>query len=257
MLTAVVGIRANMAMTALSVGILLCVVHGYTATETDYKAALQLITETADKICKDIPLEGHGQGVELSGQAKAELSKLVKSLADIGIQGAGKYTEEAYRGVIQKDLTQALKMSTDCKLTVWNDLKRILLAIPERPPPPDPKKHIQTKYPGIVARITRFGTSGSFVILEITVMNISTGTKGTRLFSLLQFAELTDQQTGDSWRPTHTGGTLGSRNEELNPSQETGGWMQFRIPNPENRVFLLNSDLFNRPVENLVIGTSP
>jgi hypothetical protein len=256
MLNTVVDLRANMAMAALSVVILMCVVYGYTAAATHYKETLKLIIETADKICKDIPLEGHGQNVELSGQAKTEVSRLVRSLADIGIQGAVKYREEEYQGLLQEHLKEALKTSTDCKLTVWKDL-RIVLDIPEIPEPPAPGKEYPTKYPGVIARIPRFGTSGAFVILEITVRNKNTGTRGITVHSLLQFAELTDQQTGDSWRPTHTGGTLGSRREALYPSQETGGWMQFRIPNPGNRVFLLNSDLFNSPVENLVIGMSP
>lgn len=123
MLNTVEDIRANMIVATLSVVILTCVIYGYTAT--GYEEALKLITDTADKICKDIPLEGHGQNVELSGQAKAELSKLVKNLADIGIQGAGKYEQSQYQGLIQKDLTEALKTSTNCKLTIWNDLKNI------------------------------------------------------------------------------------------------------------------------------------
>jgi hypothetical protein len=127
--------------------------------------------------------------------------------------------------------------------------------VPPPKPPSDTKQEFPTKYPGVMARIPRFGTSGAFITLEITLKH--GGKKPFLICSLLQHAQLSDQETGDSWEPVNTGGSLSNRCVFLELSHETGGWMQFKIPNPDTRVFLLNSDLFNRPVENLVLGKLP
>jgi hypothetical protein len=135
------------------------------------------------------------------------------------------------------------------------------LSTPETPPntpsslpPPDPGQEFPTKDAGIMARITRFGISGAFVILEITVKN--SGKKTVMVCGSSQNAQLFDKKTGDSWEPVNTGGDISSC-LLVNPSVESGTWMQFKIPDPENRVFLLKSNLFNRPVENLVLGKLP
>jgi hypothetical protein len=129
---------------------------------------------------------------------------------------------------------------------------------PISPPPPvspDPGQAFPTKYAGVMGHITRFGPSGAFITVEITLKH--GGKKPFLICSLLQNARLSDQDTGDSWEPVDTGGSLSKRCVFFEPSHETGSWMQFKIPDPDKRVFLLNSDLFNRPVENLVLGKPP
>lgn len=91
------------------------------------RQALNIIADFADRFCKNIPLEGTGGEIELSVQAKAELSGIVKKLASLGIEGAGKYQTSEYEGLLQKDITEALKSSVDCRLKIWQDLKSSLL----------------------------------------------------------------------------------------------------------------------------------
>jgi hypothetical protein len=64
------------------------------------KAALLVITETADKICNQAPpLVGSGETIELSGNAKAALNGAISKVVDLGVIGAGKYASEQYSGV--------------------------------------------------------------------------------------------------------------------------------------------------------------
>jgi hypothetical protein len=126
--------------------------------------------------------------------------------------------------------------------------------VPPERRPGAPGQKIPTKYPGVMAQITRFGTSGAFITLEIAVEN---GTnKDVVVCALPHHIQLSDQETGDSWKPANTGGGISSC-DHVPASGESGAWMQFKVPNPDKRVFLLKSDLFNRPVENLVLGKSP
>jgi hypothetical protein len=94
--------------------------------ETAQKA-LGLISDTASKLCQDIPLDSSSKIVDLSGKAKADVSWLLKGLVDFGIDGAGQYRQEESRNVLQKDLASALATSTDCKLQVLRILQDRLL----------------------------------------------------------------------------------------------------------------------------------
>lgn len=96
----------------------------------EYKEALKVISDFANEMCDEIPLEGEAENVELSGEAKAELHGMLKKLATLGIKGAGTYQKSGYEGVIQKDLAGILKDSRDCKLEIFNQLKSIILGIP-------------------------------------------------------------------------------------------------------------------------------
>lgn len=94
----------------------------------DNEKALNIIADFADRLCKGIPLQGHGGNLELSGRAKAELNGIIKKLANLGIDGAIKYQNTDYEGLLQKDLVTALKDSTNCKLQIWKDLKGKLIS---------------------------------------------------------------------------------------------------------------------------------
>ncbi len=89
----------------------------------DWEKALKIIGDFADRLCKDIPLEGQGNTFELTGGAKAELSGIIRQLVNLGIEGTAKYQNTGYTNVLQKDLANTLKTSTDCRLQVWKDLK--------------------------------------------------------------------------------------------------------------------------------------
>lgn len=113
--------------------IVLLLSHG--ARTQDLKKAgeaLTLIAQFADSICTKVPLQGSSNSVELTGNAKAEVSKLLRVLTELGIQGAGKYQSGQYEGLLQKDLKDALKDSATCKQKIFEDLKDRLL--PTMPP---------------------------------------------------------------------------------------------------------------------------
>jgi hypothetical protein len=88
------------------------------------KEALNVIADFADRICKDIPLVGTGNKIELSGKAKAELNGVITKLANLGIAGTGKFGELIYQGLLQKDLAEVLKASIDCKQDVFRELSK-------------------------------------------------------------------------------------------------------------------------------------
>lgn len=89
--------------------------------------ALDMIADFADRLCNSVPTEGTSQNLELSGQAKAELTGVLKAVSDLGIEGAAKYQKSTYQGVLQRDLASLLKNSANCRLEVWKDLKDRLL----------------------------------------------------------------------------------------------------------------------------------
>lgn len=93
-------------------------------SQTENQQALNMIANFAAKTCADIPLTG--DGLELTGQGKAELSGIFKKIAELGIDVAVKYHE--YEGLYQKDLVKALHNSTSCKLEVFKELKDIFFS---------------------------------------------------------------------------------------------------------------------------------
>jgi hypothetical protein len=92
------------------------------------REVLDTIGNFAERMCPKVPLEGSSSTVELSGNAKAELNGLLKKMAALGIQGAAKYQESQFQGLVQKDLLAAIRDTTDCKLKVANSLMGKLLA---------------------------------------------------------------------------------------------------------------------------------
>lgn len=80
--------------------------------------ALETIANFADRICdpeSPIPLEGSGNNIRLSVEAKANLNKLLKNIADIGIEVSGNWENSEWQGVLQKDLAQLLISERECK----------------------------------------------------------------------------------------------------------------------------------------------
>lgn len=85
--------------------------------------ALNTIADFADRICERIPLVGGEKGMELSGGAKAELNGVLSRLVNLGIEGAVRYKDTSYQGLLQEDLVDALNDSRACKERIWNDFK--------------------------------------------------------------------------------------------------------------------------------------
>src|SRR5437870_1314739 len=90
--------------------------------------ALAVMLEFADRLCTTIPLTGGANTLELSGTAKAELSALLKKIANLGIEGAAKYQTLDWQGVLQQDLAEQLNNSRHCKVEVFRALNDKLLA---------------------------------------------------------------------------------------------------------------------------------
>lgn len=108
--------------------------------------ALKVIGDIAKEICTTAPLDQTSQGYQLSANAKASLSGLIRVITSSGISGGAVYTHTASQGVLQRDLATSIKTSNDCKLSVFNVLVEKLLGAPEKatvtaPPEPHPRPH--------------------------------------------------------------------------------------------------------------------
>lgn len=116
----------------LFLAVTVVVVSNYTvavqASATDKEILLDTIANFAERICKDIPLEGHSTNIELKGSTQAELKGLLKQLASLGLKGSGKYEDAQFQGLLQKDLLAALQTSTDCKVKLVPSLMATLLS---------------------------------------------------------------------------------------------------------------------------------
>ena len=99
------------------------------AEEADIeKIKLDLITETADKICNAVSIDGSTTSKEVKGEINAQLSGLASKLASAGVSGTGSLNTETYHNVLQKDLAEVLKDNSSCKLKVFDALQSKLLS---------------------------------------------------------------------------------------------------------------------------------
>lgn len=90
--------------------------------------ALTRISSFADDICLEPPpLISTMEKVELSGEAKAKLSGVVKNLVDFGIEGAGKYQKEEHYGLLQEEIGKAMRDNSSCRLEVFRLLRERVL----------------------------------------------------------------------------------------------------------------------------------
>jgi hypothetical protein len=104
----------------------------FSATLTPQQQALKDIREFADGICTRIPLISTTAKVEFNGQAKAELTGVVKKLANLGVEGAGNYKSEASQNVLQADLAATVKHGDDCRQRIAEKLIDKMIAFPVR-----------------------------------------------------------------------------------------------------------------------------
>jgi hypothetical protein len=89
--------------------------------------ALKIISDFADKFCKDVPLKGRSDSIGLSGSAKADLKGILNKIVNLGFDGAAKYQDSEYEGLLQADLISALKDNMKCREQIWRDLSHKLL----------------------------------------------------------------------------------------------------------------------------------
>jgi hypothetical protein len=84
--------------------------------------ALQVMSNAAERICNSISTSGNTRSAELSGNAKAALTGVIKNIAELGMDGAGKYQTTEYNNVLQQDLANAIRTNADCKKAVFDTL---------------------------------------------------------------------------------------------------------------------------------------
>jgi hypothetical protein len=91
------------------------------------KQSLDMIADFAERICSEVPLEGSSNNLDLSGSAEANLNGLLKNLGSLGIEGAAKYEQKQFKGLLQKDLRAAIQDQNLCRLKVADSLISKLL----------------------------------------------------------------------------------------------------------------------------------
>lgn len=92
------------------------------AFASDQKKALEEIASFAERICNSAPVKNGTEELELSIGAKAELTGLLKKVADLGVTGAAKYKKVNYVGVLQTDIAKLLSKDADCKRKISDKL---------------------------------------------------------------------------------------------------------------------------------------
>jgi hypothetical protein len=100
---------------------------GYAQSPEAQAKALDAITKTADGICSIVSHAGSSQSLKVKGDVKAQLTGLIKRLADLGISGAAEFTEDEYENVIQADLAATIQRNAECKLKVFDKLQEKMI----------------------------------------------------------------------------------------------------------------------------------
>jgi hypothetical protein len=120
------------------------------AAAEDTSTILKEIGDTASAICGYVGQSGSKSDVEIKGEIKAQLSELVKRLADAGIQGTATIVDSKYQGVIQEQLASVIKDNQECREKVFETLQRKLLPEPGQRPPGDAAKEAITAIASLI-----------------------------------------------------------------------------------------------------------
>lgn len=130
------GIVAKIQAFAISAALftlLVSIAHGQSIDEQ--AKALNLITETADRICNVVSDKGTANSSEVKGDINVQLSRLASLLAAAGITGTASITNEAYQGPLRQDLAKVLNDNATCKLQVFISLQnKLILQAPSATP---------------------------------------------------------------------------------------------------------------------------
>ena len=74
------------------------------AQGTNVKETLDLIDNTADRICYVIIDKGTASGTEVTGAINTQLGHLALHLLDVGVKGTGDIADKTYQNVLRKIL---------------------------------------------------------------------------------------------------------------------------------------------------------
>jgi hypothetical protein len=112
-----------------AMGFALLFMHPLKAQDLEAQTkALRVISAFAAETCGNpLALEGNSTSLELSGDVKAQLQGLIAQVAGLGITGAGKYKNDAFKNVLREQLAEALKSNSTCKLEVFKLLQEKMI----------------------------------------------------------------------------------------------------------------------------------
>jgi hypothetical protein len=100
----------------------------------DVGQTLDVINNTADRICGVVRDSGSASSSAVQGAVNAELSGLASRLAGAGLQGTVSITNEDYQGVLRNELGSTLSNVAACKLKVFESLQNKLILAGARQP---------------------------------------------------------------------------------------------------------------------------
>jgi hypothetical protein len=130
-----VGVRKPKASTFLAGLALLLVARNARAAQLDVSQAINLITDTADKICNVVSTKGAADSSEVKGDVSAQLNALARGLAALGFSGSGSIKSDQYQNVLRTDLASTLRDNANCKLKVFSELQAKILPKSRSDPP--------------------------------------------------------------------------------------------------------------------------
>ena len=96
--------------------------------------ALQLIGDTADRICTTAKTSGGASSSTSKAQVDLALTGLSRALANLGISGSTEYATSNYDGPLEKDVLAASVESDSCKKHVFDALVTRLLPVATEKP---------------------------------------------------------------------------------------------------------------------------
>jgi len=95
-----------------------------------FERNLQVMEETATKLCSTVDAEGKSRSSTASADARAELNAALKKLVNVGGGLSGKYESSEYAGVLQKDLASLKSQELGCKQARFSEMYEGMLAKP-------------------------------------------------------------------------------------------------------------------------------
>ena len=102
--------------------------------------ATPAIVDTAHQICAAVSDAGSSQSAKVSGEVEAGLKGLFRKLITLGVSAQGERDTSHYQGVLQGDLSTALKDQNECRTRVFYKMIETLF--------PDTTGTVQATYAG-------------------------------------------------------------------------------------------------------------
>ena len=99
-------------------------------TTDTLRQTLDLIVETANRICNVVPASGQASPTDVQGNVRLQLEGLSRKLADAGLSGTAKLTSEQYQVVIREQLAATFGNNAQCKVEVFRSLSNAQLSSP-------------------------------------------------------------------------------------------------------------------------------